>query len=143
MDFAQAHPIQDICLLVDDVEASIRFYTEKLGFRLQHRAPGFADFTGAGVTLAVWERDHIAHHAAVRVKPKSDSAVLIAVRLDAPGEIDRLYGELSAKGVAFVNPPADYVWNARCVYFHGPDRETWELYAWLEGGAPGRLEDAA
>ena len=44
----------------------------------------------------------------------------------------------SRKGVAFVRPPADYPWNARCVYFSGPDGEVWELYAWLAGGAPGR-----
>ncbi|CAN7584519.1 VOC family protein [Rhizobium sp. LjRoot30] len=143
MEFAQIHPIQDICLLVTDIEASIRFYTEKLGFRLKHRAPGFADFTGAGLTLALWERDHIAHHANVRVKPGSASAVLIAVKLDSPAEIDRLYQELSARNVEFVGPPADYAWNARGLYFFGPDGETWELYAWLEGGAPGRVEDAA
>ncbi len=139
MEFAQTHPIQDICLLVADVEASIRFYVEKLGFRLQHRAPGFADFIGAGVTLAVWERAHIARHAGVRVEPGSTSAVLIAVRLDSPHEIDRLHDQLTATGIVFVGPPADHEWNARCAYFHGPDGETWELYAWLEGGAPGRV----
>ena len=140
MKFAQRHAIQDVCLLVTDVEASVAFYTEKLGFKLKHRAPGFADFTGAGLTLACWERAHIEEHANVRVRPGSSSAVIVAVLISSPAEIDALYDELSASGVAFVNPPADYPWNARCLYFYGPDGEVWELYAWLEGGAPGKLE---
>lgn len=139
MTFAQRHAIQDVCILVTDLEASIRFYTEKLGFELKHRAPGFADFTGAGLTLALWERSHIETHANVRVPQGSASAVLVAVRLDSCAEIDALYADLKKAGVAFVNPPADYPWNARCLYFYGPDGETWELYAWLDGGAPGKV----
>jgi catechol 2,3-dioxygenase-like lactoylglutathione lyase family enzyme len=142
MSFAQLHPIQDVCILVTDIEASIRFYTDKLGFKPKHRAPGFADFTGAGLTLALWERDHIADHADVRVKPGSASAVLIAVLVGSPAELDRIYEDLTDKGVEFLNPPRPYPWNAHCAYFHGPDGETWELYAWLEGGAPGKVDAA-
>lgn len=139
MKFAQIHPIQDICILVTDIEASVKFYTEKLGFALQHRAEGFADFTCAGVTLALWEREHIAHHANVHVKPGSSSAIVIAIRLDSPAAIDAAYKDLSGDGVTFVSPPGNYPWNARCLYFYGPDGETWELYAWLGGGAPGKI----
>ena len=140
MKFAQIHPIQDVCILVADLDASIEFYTGKLGFELKHRAPGFADFTSAGVTLALWDRAHIERHADVRVRPGSGSAVLIAIRLDSPGSIDDAYDTLRKEDITFVNPPADYAWNARCLYFYGPDGETWELYAWLEGGAPGKVE---
>ena len=140
MSFAQLHAIQDICVLVTDLDTSIRFYEELLGFELKHRAPGFADFKGAGVTLALWERNHIAHHADVRVKPGSSAAVLIAVLIESPGELDRIYDSLVQNGVSFVNPPRAYAWNAHCAYFHGPDGETWELYAWLEGGAPGKVD---
>jgi hypothetical protein len=30
-------------------------------------------------------------------------------------------------------------WNAYCAYFFGPDDEVWELYAWRQGGGPGKL----
>lgn len=143
MAFAQVHPIQDVCVLVTDIESSIRFYTDKLGFKLKHRAPGFADFTGAGLTLALWERDHIAKHANVQVRPGSSSAVLIAVNLESTAILDEAYAELTAAGVSFVSPPATYPWNAYCAYFYGPDGETWELYAWQDGGAPGKLEGSA
>ena len=65
--------------------------------------------------------------------------MLIAVLMSSPAELDACHAELAAKGVAFERPPADYAWNARCCYFAGPDGEVWELYAWLDGGAPGKL----
>lgn len=144
MDFAQRHAITDTCVLVRDLDASIAFYRDKLGFTLQHRAPGFADFSGAGHTLALWERAHIADHAGVPVDRDASASIVIAVKLPDAKTLDAAYAELSGKGVAFVRPPADYPWNARCVYFAGPDGELWELYAWLAGGAPGKIAgDAA
>lgn len=139
MGFAQRHAITDTCVLVRDLEASIAFYRDRLGFALLHRAPGFADFAGAGHTLALWERTHIAEHAGVSVDRKAPASLAIAVRLANAAEVDAAYAELSEKGVPFVRAPADYSWNARCVYFAGPDGEIWEIYAWLPGGAPGKI----
>ena len=144
MEFAQRHAITDTCVLVRDLEASIAFYRDKLGFAPQHRAPGFADFTGAGHTLALWERVHIAENTGVPVDLNASAGLLIAVRLPDAAALDAVYAELCAKDVAFIRPPANYPWNARCVYFAGPDGELWELYAWLAGGAPGKIAgDAA
>jgi uncharacterized protein len=139
MDFAQRHAITDTCVLVRDLETSVAFYRDRLGFALLHRAPGFADFAGAGHTFALWERAHIAEHAGVSVDLEASASLAIAVRLADAAEVDAAYAELFEKGVPFVRPPADYPWNARCVYFAGPDGEIWELYAWLPGGAPGKL----
>lgn len=144
MEFAQRHAITDTCILVRDLEASIAFYRDKLGFALQRRAPGFADFTGAGHTLALWERTHIAANTGVPVDLDASAGVLIAVRLPDAASLEAVYAELCAKDVAFIRPPANYPWNARCVYFAGPDGELWELYAWLAGGAAGDIgRDAA
>ncbi len=140
MRFAERHAISDICILCSDIERSIRFYVDKLGFVPKHRAEGFADFTGAGLTLALWEIDHISRHTGIssRRGPGAHKAC-IAVHLPSPEEVDASYRELSEKGVPFQAPPADYPWNAYCCYFIGPDDEVWELYAWREGGAPGKL----
>lgn len=142
--FAQMHPITDICFLVEDVERAIDFYVGKLGFRLRRRAPGFADFAGAGVTLALWEIGHIAENTGIsgrRAPPRTHKACA-AVELASPALVDAVHGELAAAGVAFEGPPADYAWNARCCYFADPDDNLWELYAWLEGGPVGDLGTA-
>jgi uncharacterized protein len=140
LEFAQRHAISDVCVLVEDIERSIQFYSERLGFALKHRADGFADFSGAGLTLALWEIDHISRHTGISNKrgPRAHKAC-IAVHLPTPADVDACHAELTANGVVFSGPPADYPWNARCCYFAGPDDELWELYAWHQGGAVGAV----
>ena len=138
MEFAQLHAITDVCILVSDAERSIDFYTKKLGFKLRRRAEGFADFKGAGLTLAVWEIKHIGDHTGVKSRDCGGIYnTAIAVELPSPAGVDSCYDGLRDKGVVFKTPPANYPWNARCAYFLGPDGEPWELYAWLEGGPVG------
>ena len=140
MDFAQRHAISDVCILCADLERSIRFYADKLGFSLAHRAESFADFSGAGLTLALWEIGHISRHTGIsNVRGRGAHKACIAVKLPSLSELDACYAELAGKGVRFQAPPRDYPWNAYCCYFTGPDDEVWELYAWREGGAPGKL----
>jgi catechol 2,3-dioxygenase-like lactoylglutathione lyase family enzyme len=140
MAFAQRYPITDICILCADVERSIAFYSGLLGFRLRRRAESFADFAGAGLTLACWEIGHIARHAGLSTaRPPGMHQACIAVELPSPAAVDEACRALATKGVAFGGPPADYPWNARCCYFAGPDDELWELYAWRQGGAVGAV----
>lgn len=136
--FAQQHAISDAVVLVRDLDASIAFYRDRLGFTLWHRAPGFADFSGAGLTLALWDRTHLSTHTGVETDA-GRANLLIAVKLASVAELDAAYAELTANGVAFAGPPADMPWNAYCAYFGGPDGEAWELYTWREGGAPGTI----
>jgi catechol 2,3-dioxygenase-like lactoylglutathione lyase family enzyme len=51
--------ISDVCFLVQDLERAIAFYRDRVGFKLRRLAPGFADFFTAGVTLALWQVDHM------------------------------------------------------------------------------------
>lgn len=142
MALGQEKLITDICLLVEDTERTIDFYANKLGFRIRRRAEGFVDFHAGKVILAAWELDHINRHCGVSNvrSPREAHKACVAMELESPSEIDRLYGELTSKGVPFYGPPQDYVWNARCVYFTDPDGTLWELYAWLDGG-PGDYHD--
>nr|WP_192360159.1 VOC family protein [Mesorhizobium mediterraneum] len=142
MSLGQTKAITDICLLVEDIDRTIDFYTHKLGYRIRRRAEGFVDFHSERVTLAAWELDHINRHCGVSNvrSPKQAHKACVAMELESAGEVDRLYAELSDKGVPFVGPPGDYVWNARCAYFHDPDGTLWELYAWT-GAGPGDYHD--
>jgi uncharacterized protein len=140
--FGEAKKISDVCLLVEDIERTVDFYVNRLGFRLRRRAEGFADFHSQGITLAAWQLDHISRHCGVSNAraPARAHKVCVAVELEAPAEVDRIHAELSAKGVTFYRTPDNYVWNARCAYFTDPDDTLWELYAWLDGG-PGDYHD--
>jgi uncharacterized protein len=142
--FAQMNPITDICFLVEDLERATAFYVDKMGFVPRRRAPGFADFRGAGVTLALWEIEHIAGNTGVSARraPPGVHKACAAIELASPEAVDSAYRELSAAGISFQGPPAVYSWNARCCYFADPDDNLWELYAWAEGGPVGDIDAA-
>ena len=137
--------ITDICLITRDLDTAIGFYTEKLGFTLKHRMPGFAVFAGPGVILALWDATHIQETTGVvsqREEPQGHG-VMLAVKLDAPADIDAMHQELVARDVTVYAPPADYPWNARCLYVAGPCGELWEYFAWYDGGEPGAVAATA
>jgi catechol 2,3-dioxygenase-like lactoylglutathione lyase family enzyme len=130
MDFGQLHAISEICLLVQDLDKSIAFYTEKLGFTVRRRAQGFAAFDSAGVSLVVWQASYVPDEPRVlaRSPGRSDHRACISVRLPSTTDVDRWYETLSAMDVAFQRSPADYPWGARSCYFADPDNILWELY---------------
>lgn len=135
MSLSRLTKIKDICLLVEDIERTVDFYTGKLGLTLRRRAEGFADFELDGVILAAWEIAHVSAHTGVPNRPGRDGhKACIAIECDSPAELDQIYQELLERGIEFQAPPGNFIWNARCAYFYDPDGTVWELYAWLEGG---------
>lgn len=136
--------ITDVCLVTRDLDRAVGFYRDRLGYRLRSRMPGFADFEGPGVILALWDAAKIVETTGVPALTEEPSGhtVMLACELDSPALIDETYERLRANGVEFHAPPADYPWNARCIYFAGPCGEFWEFFAWLEGGMPGMLDGA-
>lgn len=136
--------ITDICLVTRDLEVAVDFYT-RLGYKLASRMPGFADFEGPGLILALWDAQLIRETTGVPAQTDEPTGrtVMVAIELDSPEEIDATYDRLRGAGIEFYNPPADYPWNARCIYFPGPCGEFWEYFAWLEGGKPGQVTTAS
>jgi catechol 2,3-dioxygenase-like lactoylglutathione lyase family enzyme len=136
MPFGMDHPITDICMLCRDLERSIAFYRDQLGFKLRRKDPGFAEFHAAGTTLALWEIAHVAENVGFADVPTDRPVhkVMTAVRVADRATVDAVVEELTAKGVAFLRPAALFPWNAYCAYFADPDGNTWEVYAWDPGG---------
>lgn len=136
--------ITDVCLVTRDLEAAVDFYVHKLGYTLGSRMPGFADFTGPGCVLAVWDAELIRSATSVpaALSEPDGHGVMVACELESPAAVDEVYERLRSSGVEFYGGPKDYPWNGRCVYFPGPCGEFWEFFAWHEGGKPGRADAA-
>lgn len=62
---AQTNPVTGTNFLVEDVERASAFCVGFLGFVPRRRAPGFAEFRGAGIMPAPWEIAHIASSTGV------------------------------------------------------------------------------
>ena len=96
--------ISDICFLVQDLERAIAFYRDRVGFQLRRLAPGFADFFTAGVTLALWQVDHMQSHLQLPAAPAARSGwrTMAAIQVESSDQVRTMHGELSARGVPFV-----------------------------------------
>jgi catechol 2,3-dioxygenase-like lactoylglutathione lyase family enzyme len=131
MDFDQLHAISDICLLVQDLDRSIAFYTGKLGFTVRRRTEGFAAFDSQGVCLVVWQASYVPDEPRPlsHSPSRSDHRACVSVRLPCTADVDRWYERLAAMDVPFQRLPANYPWGARSCYFADPDNILWELYA--------------
>ncbi|MCB8874216.1 VOC family protein [Acidisoma silvae] len=137
MDFSQLQSISDICLLVQDLDRSVVFYTEKLGFTVTRRTEGFAAFNSRSVSLVVWQTNHVPDEPrAPSLTPalREEHKACLSVKLPSAAEVDALYAGLSERGIPFTRPPADYPWGARCCYFTDPDHYMWEIYSDIPAG---------
>ena len=134
MPLSDIRKVTDVALFVADAGRSVDFYHGLLGLELKRRDTGFAEFYLDNFVLAVWESSDLNRALNQPDKARQGPHAMLALRLEKPEHVDALYAELSAKGVPFASPPADYPWNARGAYFSDPDGNLWELYCWL--GAP-------
>jgi catechol 2,3-dioxygenase-like lactoylglutathione lyase family enzyme len=133
---SEASRITDVCLLVKDLDRAVAFYRDRLGFQLRRLAPGFADFFTDGVTLALWQVDHMQDH--LGLKPGSGPGggwrTMAAIQVESSDRVLSMHRDLVARGVTFLVEPKAYPWNAFACYFSDPEENLWEIYTWLEGG---------
>jgi hypothetical protein len=135
-DVISASSISDICFFVQDLDRAIAFYRDRVGFKLRRLAPGFADFFTAGVTLALWQVEHMQTHLRLpALHPlRGGWRTMAAIQVESGDRVRAMHGELSARGVPFLVEPQAYPWNAYACYFTDPEDNLWEIYSWQEGG---------
>ncbi len=108
-------------LFVDNFDQMMEFYSKKVGLPVRLRADGYAEFAVEGSKFALLTRaratELVGAKHAVRPAPGAhDAAVTVLVE-----DVDRVYRDLSARGVEFLSPPADRLWGQRTAYFCDPE----------------------
>ena len=114
-------------LFVDDFEAMVTFYAQKVGLPIRLRAEGYAEFAVEGAKLAIMTRARVmemagADHALRPANGAHESSVTILVE-----DVDRVHRELAERGVAFLGTPTDRPWGQRTVLFRDPEGHLIEL----------------
>ncbi len=119
--------MEGLTLTVADVQRSAEFYSQNLGFKLEvFAAPHFALLrvggpTGGTIGLLSWE---VAEKEGAE-KTTAEQRRSIHVELSTDN-LDRLHGELVARGVNFHEPPHDEPWE-RSMSAFDPDGYTIEF----------------
>jgi uncharacterized protein len=119
---------------VDDLERSLRFYRDGLGFptegiigtEFEHGAVVFIQLQ-AGLRLALWPRASIAHDTGLVAGGKSSTECTLGHNVASKAEVDSVMSEAKRAGAVIVKPARDTFWGGYAGYFQDPDGHLWEV----------------
>ena len=123
-----------LTLGVDDLERALHFYRDGLGFATegiigQEFAYGAVVFIQlqAGLRLALWPRQSIAHDTGLPVGPPSATEMTLGHNVPSKAEVDALMAQAQVAGAVIVKPAHDTFWGGYSGYFQDPDGHLWEI----------------
>ena len=123
-----------ITIGVDDLENSLRFYQDGLGFQTQgiigkefeHGAVAFFDLQ-PGLRLAIWPRKSISHDSGIPIGPPSSTEFTLGHNVSSKEEVDTVMEQARTAGAVIVKQAHDTFWGGYAGYFEDPDRHLWEV----------------
>ena len=135
-----------ITLGVRDLDASRRFYCDRLGWRPAAGSNESIVFLNCDhILIALYDRAALADDVAV---PAGDPAAFpgftLAQNLASREEVDALLEEAGAAGAEIVKPAQEVFWGGYSGYFRDPDGFLWEVAFnpfWIDDGGRLRLPD--
>lgn len=118
---------------VDDLEKSLRFYRDGLGFategivgqEFEHGAVVFIQLQ-AGLRLALWPRKSIALDTGLALAPPSATEMTLGHNVSSRAEVDAVMARALGAGARIVKPAHDTFWGGYAGYFQDPDGHLWE-----------------
>ena len=123
-----------ITLAVDDLAQAVRFYREGLGLPTQgifgeefeYGAVAFFELQ-AGLKLAVWPRESLAHDAGIAISASSPTELSIGHNVSSADEVDAVMEQARKAGAHIVKPAQKTFWGGYAGYFQDPDHHLWEV----------------
>ena len=118
---------------VDDLERSFAFYTSLglpskgiVGRQFEHGAVAFFDLE-AGLKLAIWPRESLAHDSGVARSPRSATELSIGHNVRSEQEVDAVMKQAEQAGATIVKAASKTFWGGYAGYFADPDGHLWEV----------------
>jgi catechol 2,3-dioxygenase-like lactoylglutathione lyase family enzyme len=119
--------ISMITLGVSDMETSIRFYQEGLGFPRVESSPEVAFFSLNGTWLGLYSRESLAEDAAVSPDGSGFPGFTLSHNVASESEVDLTIEQAVSAGATLVKPPLKVFWGGYSGYFKDPDGNLWEV----------------
>lgn len=126
--------ISVITIGVNDLEKSLRFYREGLGFptegiigkEFEYGAVVFIQLQ-EGLRLALWPRKSIAHDSGLPISHTSSTEMTLGHNVSSKEEVDNVMTQAKSAGAVIVKPAHDTFWGGYSGYFQDPDGHLWEV----------------
>jgi hypothetical protein len=123
-----------VTLGVDDLEASLRFYRDGLGFptegiigkEFEHGDVVFIQLQ-PGLRLALWPRKSIAHDTGLAAGPASPTEMTLGHNVSSKVEVDAVMERAVSAGAVIVKSAHDTFWGGYSDYFQDLDGHLWEI----------------
>jgi uncharacterized glyoxalase superfamily protein PhnB len=123
-----------LTLGVDDLERSLAFYRDGLGWttpgiigrEYPHGAVAFFELQ-AGLTLALFARDDLAHDAGIARTPPSATEFSMGHNVRSEQEVDAVMERARRTGATIVKPAQKTFWGGYAGYFADPDGHLWDV----------------
>jgi catechol 2,3-dioxygenase-like lactoylglutathione lyase family enzyme len=123
-----------ITLGVDDLERSLRFYRDGLGFptegiigkEFEFGAVAFFHLQG-GLKLALWPRASLSRDSGLPVGGASATELSLGHNVASKAEVDVLMTQALQAGAVIVKPAQETFWGGYAGYFQDPDQHLWEI----------------
>jgi lactoylglutathione lyase len=119
----------DMRLLVDDFDACLRFYRDRLQLPVRLEAGGgiYAEFDAGDAVLAIYRRDLMAEVIGAGGKQRQPGSDDVVAAFEVQS-VDDSYEQLRARGIEFVTEPHDQeAWVRRVAHFRDPDGHLIEI----------------
>lgn len=123
-----------ITIGVNDLEKSLHFYREGLGFptegiigkEFEYGAVVFIQLQD-GLRLALWPRKSISHDSGLLIAPASSTEMTLGHNVSSKAEVDAVMDQAKSAGAVIVKPAHDTFWDGYSGYFQDPDGHLWEV----------------
>lgn len=123
-----------VTLGVDDLERSVAFYRDGLGFPtrgivgtgFEHGAVAFFELE-SGLKLALWPRTSLAADSGLPAGPREPTGFSLAHNVASPSEVDAVMAHAERAGARVVKPARKAFWGGYAGYFQDPDGHLWEV----------------
>ncbi len=119
--------ISMITLGVSDLEKSIKFYKEGLGFPRMASPPEIAFFTLNGSWLGLYNRESLAEDATVSPEGSGFNGFALSHNVASESNVDQIIGQAVSVGATLVKQPQKVFWGGYSGYFKDPDGYLWEV----------------
>ena len=123
-----------LTLGVDDLERSLRFYRDGLGWptegiigqEYEYGAVAFFDLQ-AGLRLALWPRDSIAYDTNISRTLASPTEFTLGHNVSSKEEVDAVMELARQAGATITVDAHETFWGGYSGYFQDPDGHLWEI----------------
>lgn len=122
--------IDIITLGVSDLEQSVKFYRDGLGFPLEMEAENYARFATGSTQIALFPWEMLAHDASVSPEGSGFNGITLAQIVESEDDIHKILEEAEAAGGQITKPGQEAEeFNGFSGYFSDPDGYLWEIAA--------------